>query len=70
MLKNCIKAERKRRGISQKEMHERTGLSHTVISDVENGKKTEIKASTMKRIADALGVAPFDIFYWDDIPIL
>lgn len=69
MLKNCIKSVRKDQRITLDELHNITGLSRSRLCDIENMKDGNIKASTMKTIGDALGYAPFELFYWDDIPL-
>lgn len=69
MLKNCIKSVRKDQRITLDELHNITGISRSRLCDIENMKDGNIKASTMKTIGDALGYAPFELFYWDDIPL-
>lgn len=69
MLKNCIKAVRKEKGLTQVELAKTAEITRSLLSEYENNSRTDMLASTMKKIADALGEYPFDIFYWDDLEI-
>ena len=42
---------------------EKSGVSRTVISTIENGKADSITTRTMLALADALGVRLSDIFF-------
>jgi DNA-binding helix-turn-helix protein len=50
-----IKEIRERKGIGQIELAEKSGVSRTVISQLENGKRDIVTSDTMKNIAEALG---------------
>lgn len=52
-----IKSLREKKGISQEKLAEMTGLSRVSISNLENGKTLEVKVSTLRKIALALGVS-------------
>ena len=57
-----IKTIRKQKGITQKQLAERTGLSVNAIQSYEYG-NYEPKIPQVERIAEALNVSPFDIIY-------
>jgi DNA-binding Xre family transcriptional regulator len=55
-----IRVYRELRGLSAKELAERTGISAAFLSEIENGKK-DGGVATLKRIASALGVMLDDL---------
>ena len=57
-----IKEIRERKGIRQIELAEKSGVSRTVISQLENGKRDIVTSDTMKNIAEALGEPIGEIF--------
>ena len=57
-----IQEIRKQKGIGQKELAEKSGVSRTVISKLENGKRDIVTSDTMKNIAEALGEPIGEIF--------
>lgn len=57
-----IKEIRERKGIGQIELAEKSGVSRTVISQLENGKRDIVTSDTMKNIAEALGEPIGEIF--------
>jgi transcriptional regulator with XRE-family HTH domain len=60
-----IRLLRERRGLLQKELAEKTGLSVQTISNLERGKGAP-SISTIKKIAETLGVPP-TVFFEDDV---
>lgn len=46
VIRAAIKAERSRAGLSQRELGERLGVTHTVISNMENGPRSVTLAET------------------------
>ncbi|WP_418603392.1 DUF4870 domain-containing protein [Hwangdonia sp.] len=62
-LANRVKALRKRKGFSQEELTENSGLSLRTIQRIENG-ETEPRGDTLKRLANALHVTPDDLIDW------
>ena len=63
-----IKAKRKEKGISQKQLAETAGLSITAIQSYEYG-KYKPKIEQVEAIAGALGITPYDLMgaaYWDE----
>lgn len=62
-LPQRIKSLRSRKGYSQEELAERTGLSLRTIQRIENG-ETEPRGDSLKRLADAFDVPPDEIVDW------
>ncbi|MEM7729092.1 MAG: helix-turn-helix domain-containing protein [Pseudomonadota bacterium] len=62
-----LMAVRKGKGISQRELARRAGLTHGTISLVENG-KTSPSVGTLRQILDALGLTLSDFFAADTPP--
>ncbi len=58
-----IKEVREKRGMTQEELSEKSGISRTTISDLENGKIKNTSASTMVSISKALKCKVKDIFF-------
>lgn len=65
-----IKRIRKERGLSQKELGERLHMTQSAIWQFESD-KTSPKSETIKKIANALGVTPFELVgpEWADIQV-
>lgn len=57
---NPIRVYRELRGLSARELAEKTGISAAFLSEIENSKK-EGGVSTLKKIAQALGVTIDDL---------
>lgn len=57
-----IKETRERIGISQSELADKSGVSRTIISALENGSRTVTTTKTLCKIADAMGVTVDEIF--------
>ena len=53
-----LKILRERQGLTQREIHEATGLSITTISNIENGHRSSVEQGTIEKLANALGVKP------------
>lgn len=62
-LARRIKILRSRKGFSQEELSERTGLSLRTIQRIENG-ETEPRGDSLKRLATAFGVSSDEIIDW------
>jgi len=62
-LAQRIKVLRNRKGISQEELSEKTGLSLRTIQRIENG-ETEPRGDSLKRLAFSLDVSPDEISDW------
>jgi transcriptional regulator with XRE-family HTH domain len=52
-----LKQLRHAAGISQQELASRAGLSVSVVCQIEQGRRTDPRISTLKAVADALGVS-------------
>ena len=64
MLKNKLKELREERGISQVELCEKTGLSRTTISKIENNEEVNLNTATIIKISEVCGLQPSEIFLW------
>lgn len=62
-LANKVKELRKRKGFSQEELTENSGLSLRTIQRIESG-ETEPTGETLKRISNALNVNPEELIDW------
>jgi transcriptional regulator with XRE-family HTH domain len=62
-LAQRIKILRSRKGFSQEELAERSGLSLRTVQRIENG-ETEPRGDSLKRLAAALEVSPDEIVDW------
>lgn len=62
-LTKKLKELRKRKGLSQDQLAEKSGLSLRTIQRIENG-ETVPRADTLNRFAVALEIAPNEIFDW------
>lgn len=64
-LKNRVKEERELQGMSQEQLSNKSEVSRTIISELENGKTDVITNVTLEKIAGALGKKVTDIFFTD-----
>lgn len=62
---NRIKLFREQCKMTQDELAEKSGLSRPYICNLENGKRTVIKSTTMVAIAKALDTSVSKIFFDD-----
>ena len=62
-LAQRIKELRTRKGFSQEELSEKTGLSLRTVQRIENG-ETEPRGDSLKRLAMAFDVSPDEIIDW------
>lgn len=58
-----IEEARKKQGLTQNQLSEKSGISRTIISGLESGRISVTTTGTLKKIADALGVKIEDIFF-------
>src|ERR1017187_2648337 len=56
MLKDKFKKLREKAGISRQEVATKAGLSWSLIAQIEQGKKSDVRVSTLLGMARALGV--------------
>lgn len=61
-LAERIQKIRKRKGLSQDELAARASLARVNLANVEQGKRANLRLSTLTRLADALGVDVIDFF--------
>lgn len=66
MTQVALKTLREERKLSQEELAERSGVSRTTISLIENGNSTTIKLSTLQKLAKALEVG-VDYFFTQNV---
>ena len=64
-LKNRVKEERELQGLSQEQLSNKSEVSRTIISELENGKTDVITNVTLEKIAKALNKKVTDIFFTD-----
>lgn len=64
-MKNRVKEERELQGMSQEQLSNKSEVSRTIISELENGKTDVITNVTLEKIAVALGKKVTDIFFTD-----
>lgn len=62
-MKNTVKEEREKQGLSQEELSKKSTVSRTIISELENGKTEVVTNITLEKIANALGKKVVDIFF-------
>lgn len=62
-MKNRLKEARETKGISQEELSEKSGVSRTIISELETEKREVTTNITLEKIAEALGEKVSDIFF-------
>jgi putative transcriptional regulator len=68
MLKLRVGALMKARGITEKEMYDRTGIARNSIRTLMRGSNTRIDLFVLERIARELGVSPLELFDATDEP--
>ena len=56
-MKFYLKEAREETEMSQAELARKSGISRTIISEIESGKKTDCTTKTLAALADALGVS-------------
>ena len=61
-----IKTYRLSKGMTQEELAKASGVSRLAISNLERGKVSSAKSTTLYAIAEALGVMIDDFFYKQD----
>ena len=63
-----IRALRIECGMTQTELGEKVGVKFAAINKYETGVVTNLKRSTIKKLADALGTTPAYLMGWDEAP--
>ena len=62
-----IKEARMKAGMTQAELVENSGVSRSIIHELETGKRDVTSTKTLAKIASALGVGIGDIFFADNV---
>ena len=62
MLADKIRLLREQAGLTQQEVATRAGLSWSMVAHIEQGRKPDLRISTLIRLSNALGVPPTDLF--------
>lgn len=62
-MKNILKKIREEQGLSQEELSRKSGVSRTIISELENDKTEVITNITLEKLAKALKRKVSDIFF-------
>jgi len=57
-----LKKIKKDKGLSQSDLCKKTGLAYHTIAKIENGATTDPRISSLKKIAEALGIT-IDTFF-------
>jgi transcriptional regulator with XRE-family HTH domain len=60
-LKEKLRGARRRAALTQTELAEKAGVGVATIARIETGEITEPRVSTLRKLADALGVTPADL---------
>ena len=66
MVNNNLSGVRKNKGLTQKRLAEKSGISRVTIANIERGAVTDLKVSTMLKLANALGATVEEIFHLDN----
>lgn len=67
-IRSRVGALMKERGISEKELHERSGVARNTIRALARNASTRVDFDTLERIAPALGVRPLELLEETEIP--
>jgi transcriptional regulator with XRE-family HTH domain len=60
-LKEKLREERRRAALTQGELAERAGVGINTIVRIETGEIEEPRVSTLRKLADALGIQPREL---------
>jgi transcriptional regulator with XRE-family HTH domain len=63
-----VKDLRKALGLSQEAFAERAGLKYKHYQAIETGRKTDIRFSTLEKLAKACGLEPWELLNFDATP--
>jgi transcriptional regulator with XRE-family HTH domain len=64
-MKNVLKETREKQHMSQEELANKSKVSRTIISELENNKTDVITNVTLEKLSKALGKKVTDIFFKD-----
>src|SRR3954471_435114 len=65
-----IRELRESRGLSQEAFAERAGLKYKHYQAIEAGRKSDIRFSTLEKLAKACGLAPWELLNFDTALVL
>lgn len=58
-----LKEVREEKRMTQEELAEKSGVSRQTIISIENDKTTDVKVSTLQKLASAMGTTVQEIFF-------
>lgn len=61
VLSNKVRALRRARGLDQRTLAERAGVSMQTVSNLETGRLRDLKVSTLAALGNALGVSSAEL---------
>jgi transcriptional regulator with XRE-family HTH domain len=64
----ALEKVRRLHGLSQRELAEKAGVSPATVYELEVGKRTTPRGSTLRKLAEALGVEVADFFIEEEFP--
>jgi transcriptional regulator with XRE-family HTH domain len=65
-----VRELRQGRGLSQEAFAERAGLKYKHYQAIEAGRKTEIRFSTLQKLAKACGLEAWELLHFDASPMV
>ena len=60
-ISDRVRELRRRRGLDQRELASRAGVSMQTVSNLETGRLRDLKVSTLSALARSLGVSPVEL---------
>ncbi len=64
-----IQTIRMRLNLGQEELADKLGVEQSYVSGIESGARPDLKASTVKRFAKALGCTPNELYEGAEFPL-
>lgn len=65
-MKDVIRTNRLRLGLSQQELGECVGVNKSAVQKWENGTVENVKRSTIKTLSNLFGICPAELLGWGD----
>lgn len=62
--RDALRRERMRGAYSMRGLAAKAGISYVTLSRIENGAGEDVRPTTLRKIADALGIAPEVLIDW------
>ena len=63
-----LREARRHAGLTQDQLAARSGIDQSTISDLETGRNTDPRLSTLTRLAEALGITPSELRFPEPEP--